>query len=253
METITLSNIESISQSLKSKSVFLGIDVESGHPKNLDRIMSIGYAVVDTKGEVLEKSVIYFPFHITHLEYSGSEYDTFTFWCKGKNINVLRDHMKSSNTLGFHPMSREAPDENSEVWKVCMKERMQIFSDTLYRIQSEYNVLAIITDCMFDTTVINHLLYKFLDEEPLTMKRSIDSENNRTFSWGMKCIDTGSFVASQNSNVTNLNSSESSFMKSNHLSIPKTVSKHTHSPDDDCERMLIEFLIMWNHCLGSML
>lgn len=108
---------------------------------------------------------------------------------------------------------------------------------------------AIVTDCIYDTTVINSLLWKWLQEDQLTIKREIDANDNVTFSWDMKYIDTGSFVASTKFNAPALKTSETYYLEQNNLIVPDTVCQHTHKPDDDCERMSYEFLLIWNNSL----
>lgn len=231
----------------KTKGCLLGLDVESPNPKNMNIIMSIGYALVDTTGKILDKNVVYFPFHQSDLQFNGTENDTYTFWTV-KNPDVYQRHVDESAKLGFDPNVLTPPDKKSIEWKATMKKCVREVANALIRIQNSHQTLAIITDCQFDTTVINYLFWKWLNEEPLTMKRVIIGKNV-TYKWGMKCIDTSSFVASTRSNVRNLNSSENVYMTQNKLSLPDWVCQHTHSPDDDCERMLIEFLVIWNKCL----
>lgn len=65
--------------------------------------MSIGYVLMDTKGKVIEKEVIYFPFNEKQLDYDGSEWDTFTFWTV-KNKEVYYKHVKESRNIGYEPL-----------------------------------------------------------------------------------------------------------------------------------------------------
>lgn len=67
----------------------------------------------------------------------------------------------------------------------------------------------------------------------------------------MKCIDTGSLVAFSNSNILTLSTSENLFMMQNNLNVPDNTVQHTHSPDDDSERMLMEMLTMWDYSLSQ--
>jgi len=229
--------------------MFLGLDVESGDTTNLDKVMSIGYAVVDVKGNLIEKNTIYFPFHESDLQYDKSPYDAFTFWTIN-NKNIYEKHVEESKKLGFDPNHTFPINTKSKEFKKCVTDCMKKLSDTLFRIQNEYNILAIVTDCQYDTTVINHLLWKILNEPSLIMRR-VFKDNKKSFVWNINCIDTGSFVASVYPNVKNLKMSETFFIESNKLLIPDSIITHTHSPDDDCERMLMEFLIIWNYCLES--
>lgn len=79
----------------------------------------------------------------------------------------------------------------------------------------------------------------------MTIRRCLNESGGLYYTWGMKCIDTKSFVASTKYHVYQLNQSESSYLKKNGIKVPNTVCNHTHSPDDDCERMLIEFILIW--------
>lgn len=160
---------------------YLGLDVESANTKNLDRIMSNGWAVVDINGRLLEKQVIYFPFHLSHMQYNNDEYDSLFFWCS--NSQVFLRHIKHSYEMGFNPYEEIAPNEKMSTWKNCMRQKILEFSDALYRIQNTYNIQAIITDCQYDTTVINHLLWKWLKEDALTMKRIINEQGVKSVCW----------------------------------------------------------------------
>ncbi len=243
-KTLVLSNL----RKKKINGYLLGLDVESPNPKNMNVVMSIGYALIDiATGKNIEKNVIYFPFHNNDLQFDGSEFDTYTFW-KKRNAEIYDKHVSESIKLGFDPNSLIPHDKKSVEWKTTMRKCVGELADLLVRIENSYRTLAIITDCQFDATVINYLLWKYLDVDPLTMKRVL-IDGNLTYKWGMKCIDTSSFVASTPTNVRNLNSSEAFYMTQNNLEIPDWICQHTHSPDDDCERMLVEFLIMWNNCL----
>lgn len=234
----------------KIQGCLLGLDIESPNPQNMDVVMSVGYAIIDTTGKIIEKNVIYFPFHQSDLQFDGSEYDTYTFWIVN-NANIYQQHVTESIKLGFDPNNPGRINKKSAEWKSTMKKCVGELANVIVRFETNYYALAIITDCHFDTTVINYLLWKWLDVPSLTMKRIMLTNGDITYKWGMKCIDTSSFVASAQTNVRNLNSSEFFYMIQNKLVLPDWVCKHTHSPDDDCERMLIEFLVIWDNFLGK--
>lgn len=242
-------NLKEIQLNNTEDCMFLGLDVESGNTTNLDEVMSIGYAVVDIKGNLIEKETIYFPFHVSDLQQDGSSHDTFTFWTVN-NKTIYERHIEESKKLGFDPNHEFPINKKSKAFKECVTSCMRKLSDALFRIQNKYNILAILTDCQYDTTVINHLLWKILGEPSLVMRRVLKG-SSKSFVWNINCIDTGSFVASAWPNVNNLKTRESFFIESNKLTIPDSVVAHTHSPDDDSERMLMKFLIIWNHCLKS--